>query len=302
VLEFAANFGDGQGELAGEWARQREDEGFDLVACGDHFWTVASFPHIWVTLAQQAAATSRIKLTSGFANNLFRSPVEFAQASLTLQQASGGRFEAGLGAGWSSAELLGASMEYPAPRQRARRFHEAMLIVRDLFEKGSCQFSGDHYAVDVPVLGPSVTPPPLIAAVGGPWVIQHVSPLADRVELNLSASAVRGGKLDLELLATVTSDDILRMVEQVRSVAPDIAISAATMVAVGDDPRVSRLSSKLGDAFLGGFFGPASRVAENVHRLETLGFNRVGITGLTSNSVANLAPALLKSATGGPRQ
>ena len=43
--------------------------------------------------------TERVTLLSCFANNLLRSPVEFAQAALALQRASGGRFEAGLGPG-----------------------------------------------------------------------------------------------------------------------------------------------------------------------------------------------------------
>ena len=51
---------------------------------------------------------------SCFANNLLRSPVEFAQAALTLQRASDGRFEAGLGAGWSREEAEGIRPGVPA--------------------------------------------------------------------------------------------------------------------------------------------------------------------------------------------
>jgi alkanesulfonate monooxygenase SsuD/methylene tetrahydromethanopterin reductase-like flavin-dependent oxidoreductase (luciferase family) len=78
------------------WAIAREAEGWDVIAASDHLWVRSgvAFPHLWVTLTQMAMVTSRVRLTSSFANNLFRSPVEFAQASLALQRASGGRFEA----------------------------------------------------------------------------------------------------------------------------------------------------------------------------------------------------------------
>ncbi|MBY0399203.1 LLM class flavin-dependent oxidoreductase [Myxococcota bacterium] len=58
-----------------------------------------TFPHLWVVLTEMAFSTRTIPLTSSFANDLFRSPVEFAQAALTLNRVANGRFEAGLAAG-----------------------------------------------------------------------------------------------------------------------------------------------------------------------------------------------------------
>src|SRR5262245_60623264 len=115
------------------WAQTREAEGWQVLGCADHFWTgTRAYPHSWVTLGAMAAATSRSLLTTSFANNLFRSPVEFAQASLQMQIVSGGRFEAGLGAGWTKEEAVGASLHYPEPSERAGRLIEAVQIVRQL--------------------------------------------------------------------------------------------------------------------------------------------------------------------------
>ena len=98
------------------WARRREDEGWDVLGCADHLFSPRrAYPHLWVTLATFAAATSRPMLTSSFANNLLRTPVEFAQAALQMQAVSSGRFEAGLGAGWDETEIIGAGLEYPPP-------------------------------------------------------------------------------------------------------------------------------------------------------------------------------------------
>lgn len=163
------------------WARQREAEGWQVLGCADHLWSGdRPFPHLWVTLATMAAATERALLTSSFANNLFRSPVEVAQAALQLQAVSGGRFEVGLGAGWSKAEVEGGGYGYPGAGERAGRYREAMVIVATLLRTGSCRFAGRYYQVDVPVIGPrpAAGPPPLVASVGGHRTIAEVAPLA----------------------------------------------------------------------------------------------------------------------------
>ena len=105
-----------------EWARRREDEGWDVVACADHLFSPRrAYPHVWVTLATFAAVTRRVTLTTAFANNLLRSPVEFAQASLQMQVVSDGRFEAGLGSGWTRDEIEGIGLTYPGPAARCVR-------------------------------------------------------------------------------------------------------------------------------------------------------------------------------------
>src|SRR3954471_5293712 len=100
-------------ELPGPWAADREAEGWDGLGMYDHWYlsTVGrGLFHPFAVLGNVAGLTSRLRLTTTFANNLARSPVEFAQAALTLQYLSAGRFDAGLGAGWSAQELEGAGL------------------------------------------------------------------------------------------------------------------------------------------------------------------------------------------------
>ena len=192
-MEYVANLLNGDVDPAA-WARQREDEGWDVLGCADHLFSPRrAYPHLWVTLATFAAATSRPRLTSSFANNLLRTPVEFAQAALQMQAVSGGRFEAGLGAGWDEVEIAGAGLEYPSAGARAGRYAEAIQIVRQLLDKGACQFHGDFYDIDIPMLGPRVEPPPpLVASLGGPRTIREIAPLVDRVELKLVSRGHQG--------------------------------------------------------------------------------------------------------------
>ncbi len=271
-----------------QFAQAAEAAGFDGVGGSDHLFRTSAYPHVWVTLSAMAAATERVFLISSFANNLFRSPVEFAQASLTMQWLSGGRFEAGLGAGWLEHEVTGSGLEYPAPPARARRYREAILIARELLATGSCTFDGEHYSIDVPMIGPVCdSPPPLVASLGGRWTIEHIAPLVDRVELKFGSST-RGGELDVRALAVSTRADVIAMIERVRAVAPDVPIGMFTMVAVGDDRETAPIRDALGDGLYAGFAGEPARVLDNLRSLEELGISRVQVTERLKGSIERL--------------
>lgn len=109
------------------WAVAREQEGWPTIGVGDHLWMerIPGIDHPFVALGVIAACTRNVGITTLFMNNLLRSPVELAQGALTVHAASGGRFELGVGAGWSKGELARAGIPYPDPRERARRFKEA---------------------------------------------------------------------------------------------------------------------------------------------------------------------------------
>ena len=282
------------------FAREAEQAGFAGVSCSDHFFRTSAYPHMWVTLAAMAATTERVFLTSSFANNLFRSPVEFAQASLTMQALSDGRFEAGLGAGWLAPEVVQSGLPYPAPRDRARMYAEAIQIVRELFRSRSCRFEGEYYNVDIPLIGPvegtvgdgnahSVVPvaPPLVASLGGPWTIRTIAPLVDRVELKFGAST-RGGDLDTGVLAVTTLDDLKAAVAAVREVAPSVPIGTFAMIAVGDDAEVAPFKARFGEGLYSGFVGSPAQVREYLHSLRDYGLDRIQVTEMLKGSALRL--------------
>lgn len=117
----------------GAWAAAREAEGWGALGVADHIRSGANgCLHAFPVLGQFAARTEHVQLFPCFGNNLVRSPVEFAQMARTIQHLSNGRFEAGIGAGWDAAEITDAGLPYPAGPERARRFREAVLVVREL--------------------------------------------------------------------------------------------------------------------------------------------------------------------------
>lgn len=280
-----------------EWAQRREAQGWHALSVADHLFTSHhAYPHVWVAATAMAMATERVTIGTAFVNNLFRSPVEVAQAGLLLQRVSAGRFELGLGAGWADQEVTGAGLRYPDPAERAGRYAEAAEIVRRLLHEGSCSFTGRHYSIDVPVIGPRVDPPPpLVGSVGGARTSREVTPFLDRVEIKAQSAATRGGSLDLDVMGRVGEDHLHEMIERVRAVRPDVELSMFVLFSVGDDPVTTsvRAAMDAGGGLFRRFFGSADHVAEGLAWLETIGIAQASLSPMTEHALDLLAPAVL---------
>ncbi|MEO1062592.1 MAG: LLM class flavin-dependent oxidoreductase [Actinomycetota bacterium] len=276
-----------------EWARTRETEGWPMLGVADHLFLSAAMPHVFTTLTRMALATERVTLMSAFANNMVRSPVEFAQASLSVQQAAGGRFWAGLGAGWARAEVEGAGLRYPERGERAGRFIEAARIVRELFDHGSCTFEGEHYTIDIPTIGPAVEAPKLVASLGGPRTIREIGPVVDAIELKVNSVSTRGGSLDIGALATITRDDLRRLVGRAREAAPDAPLGLFCICATGSSPRVEAMRGALDGAFPGEFLGEPAKVADAIRSLGDEGISWAQLSEFTPGTFEALAADLL---------
>lgn len=299
-MEFIANLMDPTVDPA-SWARDREAEGWDTVAASDHYFLGGMgvnrwFPHLWVTVSQMAAGTERVKITSTFANNLFRSPVEFVQASLTMQRVSHGRFEAGVGAGWNRDEMEQSGQRYPSNRERADRFIEAVNIVRHLFDEGSCKFSGDHYSVDVPTTCgyEDVSPPALVGSLGGPRTIAGATAYLDRVELKGASPATRDGVLDFATLAQIPKQHLVELVDRVRRVREDTPLGFFALCGAGTDPLSLGMESMFPDpdSLYAGLYGHPEKVAETLVGLEKYGITHAEVSPANIDAYEQLAPYL----------
>ncbi|MBH81244.1 MAG: hypothetical protein CMQ49_12125 [Gammaproteobacteria bacterium] len=292
-MEFCPNFISVDDDPV-EWARAREAEGYPVISVADHISAPQPHPHCWVTATAFAMATEKIRVLTAFSNNLFRSPVEFAHAALALQRVSNGRAEAGLGAGWAEPEITGMGWEFPSNRDRAGSYIEAMQIARALLDTGKCMFKGEYYNIDIPLIGPLVEPPPLVASSAGPRTLRGVAPVADRIEI--MAFSMTAGPGDVGFLPDVISaygeDDLKARVDLARTVAPDTPLGFLALVGAGDDPALAARSEAMGDGMFSGFIGPTERVAENLFRLGELGIHRVQIAPSTPDTLSNLAPLL----------
>lgn len=294
-MEYVTNLMDASIDPV-DWARKREDQGWHLLSVADHLLTTTrAFPHVWVTATTVAMATSHVRVTTAFCNNLMRSPVEVAQAGLMLQQVSGGRFELGLGAGWTRAEIESAGIPYREPGDRAGSFAEAAQVIRSLLHSGKCDFDGKYYKVHMDGLGPlgPIAPPPLVCSVGGPRTIREVTPHADRVELKPSSPATRGGALDVAAFGQVKDEDLFAMIDRVRAIDSDIPLGMFVFCNVGEDQATRDLEALWEGGLYGRFTGAPGKAAEGLAWLEEAGVSRAQISPIDDASLDRLAPVLL---------
>jgi probable F420-dependent oxidoreductase len=113
-----------------EQARRAEALGYTSLLMPDHFqeqWA----PIVGMTIA--AEATDQLKVgTLVFAND-YRHPAVLAKEIATLDLATGGRVEFGLGAGWKQSDYDEAGLRYERPGVRIARMVEALTIMKALW-------------------------------------------------------------------------------------------------------------------------------------------------------------------------
>src|SRR5262250_2293792 len=132
-----------------ETAHRAEEAGFATFLLRDHF-IKEPFVHQLApltALATVAATTQSIRIGSLVLCNDYRHPVLLAKEIATLDLVSGGRFELGLGAGFSQPEYEAAGLPYDPPGVRVGRLAEALQVIKGLFGAAPFTFAGRFYAV-----------------------------------------------------------------------------------------------------------------------------------------------------------
>ncbi|HWF54660.1 MAG TPA: LLM class flavin-dependent oxidoreductase [Solirubrobacteraceae bacterium] len=142
-----------------ETARLADRLGYDLLAVQDHPYQPAHLDAL-ALLGAILAQTERIRVFQDVGNLPLRPPAAFAKAAATLDLLSGGRFEAGLGAGGflDSAQAMGASARTPG--QSLEALEEAIVIIRAWWTTaGVLRFHGRHYVLEGARPGPKPAHP-----------------------------------------------------------------------------------------------------------------------------------------------
>ena len=127
-------------------ARRAEEQGFDLVASGEHVLFGSPTPNAFVTLAAAAAVTTRVRLLSAVTLlPLYPAPLA-AKMAATLDRISGGRFELGIGVGGENPVEF-AACGVPV-RERGRRTDEALDVLVTLFAGEPIDVDGTPATLD----------------------------------------------------------------------------------------------------------------------------------------------------------
>jgi probable F420-dependent oxidoreductase len=173
-------------------ARVAEVAGFHVFQLGDHLGAAVS---PLVSLAAAAAVTERIDLGTLVLNNDLRHPVVLAQELATLDLASEGRLEVGIGAGHAFTEYEAAGLRFDPPATRKERLAESVEILRSLLDGRPTTFQGRHYTVEnVTVPRPRRQHVPILVGVNGKVASTHAASHADIVALTMLGRTLADGQ------------------------------------------------------------------------------------------------------------
>ncbi len=200
-----------------ERARRAEAFGYSTLFMPDHFqdqWA----PTVGLTIAAEATDTLNVG-TLVYAND-YRHPVVLAKEIATLDLATGGRVELGLGAGWKRSDYEEAGLGYDTPGVRISRMGESLAVMRALWRSAEpVHFSGDHYAIDGAVGTPrpaSPGGPKVCIGGGGKRILSLAAREADIVAVNATLTA---GELNRDVAASASPTAFDEKVKLVREAA-----------------------------------------------------------------------------------
>lgn len=159
-----------------ERACHAEANGFDGIAFIDHL-EAPGLPDesIWEAMGIAtwvAAKTERLRIGHLVLCDAFRHPAVLAKQAVTLSEASGGRFELGLGAGSWPAEFARFDVGQQDPKARVEQLGRHLKLLR--------QYWGDDERAGSPPQSPRRSHPiPLVLGGSGPRMMELVRSYAD---------------------------------------------------------------------------------------------------------------------------
>lgn len=248
---------------AGMW-RRAEALGFDHAWTYDHLAWRSLRDSPWhsavPTLAAAAAATTTIRLGTLVASPNFRHPVTFAREMITLDDISGGRIVAGIGAGGVGFDATMLGQPPLDAADRTTRFEEFVELLDRLLLERAVSYRGSHYTADEARTHPGPRQGPRI-----PFAIASIRPRGMRLAARYGTTWVTTGNraaADGPIPARAGAEIVREQMDRVD----------AACVAEGRDPatlqRLVLLGNELDD-------GLSSRAAFD----EVIGaYGEVGIT------------------------
>jgi alkanesulfonate monooxygenase SsuD/methylene tetrahydromethanopterin reductase-like flavin-dependent oxidoreductase (luciferase family) len=164
----------GWSESQRRW-RQAEELGFEHAWTYDHLSWRSFRDDVWFsaipTLTAAALATERLRVGTLVASPNFRHPLPFVKDLIALDDISGGRVIAGIGAGGSGFDATALGQAPWSAAERAERFSEFVELTDLLLSQPELSWKGRYYSVEEARTYPGCTQQPrlpLAIAAGGP--------------------------------------------------------------------------------------------------------------------------------------
>jgi probable F420-dependent oxidoreductase len=199
-----------------ELARRCESLGYSCLYIPDHFGDQFG-PLVALTVA--AEATTTLRVGSLVFDNDYRHPVVLAKELATLDLASEGRLEVGLGAGWLTSDYEQSGIPQEPARVRVERMLEGLAVMKGLWAHERFSYAGTYYqVVDAHGLPRphSVPYPPVVVGGGSKLILSIAATEADIVGVNPD---LRSGSISGDLVANVSPARFDQRVDWVRAAA-----------------------------------------------------------------------------------
>ena len=165
-------------------ARAAERAGFIGMSGMDHLVApgVDSQPtfEAMITNTWLAAHTERLKLGSLVLCDAFRDPAVLARQAVTLDHASGGRVELGIGWGSWEPDFETFGVKPATPRERVRRLRETLEILKALWAGETFDYQGEFNQLSAASQLPlPLSTIPIVIGGSGPKTMELVREFAD---------------------------------------------------------------------------------------------------------------------------
>ncbi|MCU1483762.1 MAG: Luciferase-like monooxygenase [Actinomycetia bacterium] len=167
-----------------ERARAAEAAGFEGIAGMDHLAPPGAedqpMYEAMVTNTWLAAHTSTLKLSTLVLCDAFRHPAMLAREAVSLDHASGGRYELGLGWGSVPSEFEVFGTGSTEPRQRVARMKETLEVLHALWAGERVTYDGEfHHLQDAFQAPGPLHRIPIVIGGSGPKTMALVAKHAD---------------------------------------------------------------------------------------------------------------------------
>jgi F420-dependent oxidoreductase-like protein len=133
-------------------AKAAEEAGFYRFTVSDHFFgniegSDKNSSEAWTMLALLTPQTKQIRLGTQVTSQSYRNPALLAKIVATLDIASGGRMDLGIGAGWKASEYEAYGYPFPSTKIRILQLREAIQIINLLWSEERPSFDGEFYRI-----------------------------------------------------------------------------------------------------------------------------------------------------------
>ena len=234
-------------------AEELDRLGFHSAWVCDHVYGVPA-PNLpifeaWTQLAAVAAITERVELGTLVTPPFFRNPAILAKQIATLDQISGGRAIAGIGAGWFEAEFKGTGSAFPPLGERMKALEETAIILRRLWSEERVTFAGQHFQVSECVSEPKpMRRTPILIGGSGEKVLLRIAAQHADIWNNLAVfQAQLGAKVEA----------LKRRCDDVKRDFGELRVSQQCVVVIEENEVKARESLEKAKKIYGGHMGGA---------------------------------------------